>query len=680
MLLSLTSSYAQTTLETPLLDQIIKYDSELQDELHQELEDCFLIKPYGRFPVLKIVSKKLFKKDISAWDQEKLLKSSHKINQKLKQKGYLHSSVVLVKKETKKGYIAEYEVSLGPRWQIGNVVWTTMNSGVSKSDLQSSTLLNTGEFLDIDRFEDERERISEYCQHSGFATFNEGFIHFELDTSRLSGIADVEILIRGQKIEGSSEFIDHKRIKIGSIFYDQSSMSKPIDISILKYLVMLNEGKVYDPYLFESSYRRLSSVSSISSVQLAKDYPSEINGEFGIVDVTVALKSASRYNFSFSIDMTRADTRFGPLTKFTWRNRNLSGKGNVFTWTSTASIASTQLFSDSEITLIPNTGELGFQMSYRTIGMPFISIEKLPKSTYAHSEIILNGAIESRPEYNRSFVNFLYRVAWTENPTRNSKLIIDPLKLSYVKIETSQSFEQWLEDFGDPLTQYRFSDYANIGSSISWSQVSKSKLLTSIEWSGLLSGLIAPTLGVETNEEGGVLINNVPLINYIRLDATWSKFIQLKSQNDDKIAMRLRAGSAWVGKGTEVLPFDRAFYGGGANGVRGWPVRGVGGGEELIGVGDMRFDATIEHRKSISENFSIATFSDLGNVWVHDSPNKLQDLAISTGIGFRYDLEFFLLRLDAAIRIHDPTQDQGTRWIVQGPLKGGVHFGLGHPF
>ena len=50
------------------------------------------------------------------------------------------------------------------------------------------------------------------------------------------------------------------------------------------------------------------------------------------------------------------------------------------------------------------------------------------------------------------------------------------------------------------------------------------------------------------------------------------------------------------------------------------------------------------------------------------------------GLGFRYVLEFFLFRIDAAIRLHDPTQNQGQSWIVQGPLKGGVHFGLGHPF
>jgi len=312
--------------------------------------------------------------------------------------------------------------------------------------------------------------------------------------------------------------------------------------------------------------------------------------------------------------------------------------------------------------------------------MPFISIEKLPKSTYSHSEVILNGAIESRPEYNRSFINLLYRVDWTENPTRMSKIIVDPIRLSFVKIANSSDFEQWLEDFGDPLTQYRFSDYANLGSSLSWSQNAKSKIFTSIEWSGQLTGLLAPIIGFDTNENGGLEVNGLPLINYIRLDASWSKTLQLKSNDSDKIAFRIRTGSAWVGKGTEAIPFDRAFYGGGANGVRGWPIRGLGGGEDLIGVGDLRFDASLEHRKDMTDNFTIAAFSDVGNVWVHDSPNKLKDLAFSIGLGFRYDLEFFLFRIDTAIRLYDPTQNQEHRWIVQSPLKGAVHFGLGHPF
>ncbi|MBM71625.1 MAG: hypothetical protein CL847_02440 [Crocinitomicaceae bacterium] len=676
-----TTSSAQNTIESPLLDQRLICECELSEGLEEELEECYLIKPFDRFPAFNITLRGLFNKEIAVWDQEQLEKSAFKINQKLKHKGYLQSKVVLSKNyESKKGDVAEYKIELGPRWFLGEIKWTTLQSGIPNSEVQQNTILNTGDILDIDLLEEERKRLSEQCQNSGFATFNEGFIHFEIDTSRTSGVADLEILIRGQKLEGAGDFVEHKRMKIGSIYYDQSFMSKPIGESILKYIVMLDEGKLYDPFKFESTYRRLSSVSSISSVQLAKDYPSEVDGDFGVVDVTVVLKSASRYNFSFSLDMTRADTRFGPLSSLTWKNRNLIGKGDVFSWTTTASFSSTQLFSNTDINLLPNTGELGLQMSYRRIGMPFISIENLPKSTYSHSEVILNGAIEARPEYNRSFVNLLYRVDWTENPTRMSKIIVDPIRLSYVKIANSSDFEQWLEDFGDPLTQYRFSDYANLGSSLSWSQNAKSKIFTSIEWSGQLTGLLAPIIGFDTNDNGGLEVNGLPLINYIRFDASLSKTLQFKSNDSDKIAFRIRTGSAWVGKGTEALPFDRAFYGGGANGVRGWPIRGLGGGEDLIGVGDLRFDVSLEHRKDITDAFTIAAFSDVGNVWVHDSPNKLKDLAFSMGLGFRYDLEFFLFRIDTAIRLYDPTQNQEHRWIVQSPLKGAVHFGLGHPF
>ena len=279
-------------------------------------------------------------------------------------------------------------------------------------------------------------RVAEHFQHMGFATFNEGFIHFEIDTSRrVDQVADLELQIRGQKTEGVDGFIPHRKVKIGSIYYDQSGMSVPISEHILSYLVMLEEGGNYDPYLFESTHRRLSSVSSIGSVQLAKDYPLNINMKYDEADVTVTLKSSSRYNIAFELDMTRADTRFGPLSKFTWKNKNLRGKGDVFTLISTASYASTQLFSQSEVNLIPNTGEIGVQCSYRTIGMPLFNLQKLPKSTYPHSELIVNAAKEIRPEYSRSFVNMLYRLDWTENPERNSKIILNPLMVSYVRIE-----------------------------------------------------------------------------------------------------------------------------------------------------------------------------------------------------------------------------------------------------
>ena len=82
-------------------------------------------------------------------------------------------------------------------------------------------------------------------------------------------------------------------------------------------------------------------------------------------------------------------------------------------------------------------------------------------------------------------------------------------------------------------------------------------------------------------------------------------------------------------------------------------------------------------------------FSDAGNVWLHGSgvdpetrlgTTKWSGIGWSTGVGLRYDMEFFLLRLDGAIRLHDPTQEMGFRWIGPNQIKGALHLGLGLPF
>jgi outer membrane protein assembly factor BamA len=148
----------------------------------------------------------------------------------------------------------------------------------------------------------------------------------------------------------------------------------------------------------------------------------------------------------------------------------------------------------------------------------------------------------------------------------------------------------------------------------------------------------------------------------------------------------------------DVLPFDRAFFAGGANGVRGWTVRDLGPGftqqEELNagyvpGVGDVQLDVGFEFRKELTDAFGAAWFSDAGNVWVNQTSSSssaqevefsLRSLAWGAGLGLRFDFEFFLLRLDGALRLHDPAQVEGQRWIGQGSPRGMVHLGIGHPF
>ena len=109
----------------------------------------------------------------------------------------------------------------------------------------------------------------------------------------------------------------------------------------------------------------------------------------------------------------------------------------------------------------------------------------------------------------------------------------------------------------------------------------------------------------------------------------------------------------------------------------------------MLGVGDVRVDLQYEWRYSTENNWQFAGFTDAGNVWLHGaeaSPGEawtwgdFSSWGWSAGAGIRYDLEFFILRLDAAARLHDPTQPADMRWLGQSGFKGSIHLGLGLPF
>ena len=106
------------------------------------------------------------------------------------------------------------------------------------------------------------------------------------------------------------------------------------------------------------------------------------------------------------------------------------------------------------------------------------------------------------------------------------------------------------------------------------------------------------------------------------------------------------------------------------------------------GVGDVQLDIGIEFRRELTDAFGAAWFTDAGNVWMNKNSSSqgiqtqfsLRSMAWGAGMGLRFDFEFFLLRLDGAIRLYDPSQQDGKRWIGKGTPSGMFHLGIGHPF
>lgn len=717
-----------------LVSQSIECNEKLSDRVMSKLEGSYRMRPNRRFVGMtwrlyayqmirpEALSRSLTRRDErnkspgglryairegfgeppSYYNNDEHYRTSLKMVQVLNQEGYLQARVEVTADSSHiSGWKAIYNLDLGKRWVINKVLWNTTSSGLPEDQISDGGLLQKGAPLSIADLQSERERICKLAGRLGFATFNEGFVKFELDTFNLDAGVNVEIILRGQRLENASTSIPHKSIKIGSVFFDQSNMTKPLMSSILNHLVTLEKGTGFDPEKFASTYRRLSGVSALKIVELKKDYPISHDRNYGVVDVTVDIQDAPRYDLALEFDMTRADTRYGPLGKITWTDNNSTGRGDVLTWTVSAAIASTQPFSYTSSSIVPNSGEFSFLGSYRTIGIFPLRLETLPKSTEPHSEWLMQVARESRPEYYSSTFDYRHRIEWTENPVRRSRIVIDVLHLSYVNLDVSEDFSDWLETEDNEVLKRRFSDYALTGSRIGWNSLvgaNGGNMNLSFEWSGVSSKFLSPLMGWEVSDEGEVKIGEVPVIKFLRVDGAWVINNKFSKREDMVFKSRFRFGGAFVGEGTEILPYSKGFFGGGLNGVRGWPIRELGPGnysEEsstpgvLRGVGDYRLDVSSEFRFKWTSLTTVALFADAGNVWQHDNGENngaswrssgFSSIAFSAGIGLRLDFEFFLIRLDAAFRLHDPTQSDGERWFIESRPNGAIHLGLGHPF
>ena len=185
----------------------------------------------------------------------------------------------------------------------------------------------------------------------------------------------------------------------------------------------------------------------------------------------------------------------------------------------------------------------------------------------------------------------------------------------------------------------------------------------------------------------------------MRGDVSLSRKIMLGEKT--AVAGRIFAGCGVPYGNSKALPFDRLFYVGGSNRMRGWAPRTLGPGntpaEESafpVQMGDMRLEANAELRFPIWGMFHGATFVDVGNVWylgrdktqvpadgIFHIDKFYKQLGMNTGLGLRIDIQFVILRLDWGIQIHNPNRPVGERWINNFRWKNtALNFGVGYPF
>lgn len=164
---------------------------------------------------------------------------------------------------------------------------------------------------------------------------------------------------------------------------------------------------------------------------------------------------------------------------------------------------------------------------------------------------------------------------------------------------------------------------------------------------------------------------------YEKLELTWNYTYTINHKN--AIATRFDVGAIIPIDKNSFIPYEKGFYMGTGNSMRGWRYRGLGPGSYQHGLdslytGDIKIEWNLEYRGSIYGAFKFGIFTDIGNIWLarkhEDMPNAefsfkrfFKELAIDVGVGLRLDFKFLVVRLDYAVPIYDPGRTLQGQWI-----------------
>ncbi|MQP24581.1 BamA/TamA family outer membrane protein [Flavobacterium sp. LMO8] len=241
-----------------------------------------------------------------------------------------------------------------------------------------------------------------------------------------------------------------------------------------------------------------------------------------------------------------------------------------------------------------------------------------------------------------------------------------------------------------------------VSSSLTFSRNTKASLLdnnfysikSKIETAGNLLSLLAGTKNEDLNTNGNKTMFGIEYSQYIKGEIDFIKHWDFGKKNT--LAMRAFAGLAIPYGNAQTIPFLRSYFSGGSNDNRGWQAYSLGpgksGGINDFNEANFKLSYSLEYRFRVGGNFHSAFFADIGNIWnlfdnitdkdyTFNGFSSFEDLAVGSGLGLRYDFNFFVFRFDLGYKAYDPGREVGDRWMKGVNFsKTVLNFGINYPF
>ncbi len=650
----------------------------------------------------------------------------------LQSKGYLWATVETDTVVRGRRLTLTYQMNPGRRYYVHDFRRTFDNDTIARLVAADSarSLLYRGMPLDLTQLDAERTRIVRLLQNRGYPNINNEFIAYTADTLAHSRAVHLTFHFRlPPRVDRRLAYTPFRiaRVRVHEDFAEGVSA----DSSHYRRLTFLTWGRqrvnrrVYARNIFVQpdslfndratryTYENLNALGAVGSSSIRYSSPQPGDNRIN-ADVFVRLNKP--HGLTFDIEGTNTAGDLGGAATLGYVHRNLFRGAEQLSFKLRGAYESIhQLEGYTNQDYIEYGTELTLRFPTLLAPMGEERIRRLKGTT--DFSLLYNS--QNRPEFHRRLLTAAWSLDWNAHARPGWRHHLDLLSVNYVFMPwISSTFRSGYLEGDDPRyavlrasyenlfivkTSYSFTYNSLRGRSTgSLYQTNGYQVRAAVESAGNVLYGLARVTGLRRNAEGAYAILSIPFSQYLKLDVDFSRSVRINERSS--LAFHAVAGLAIPYGNSTIIPYEKRYFSGGANSVRGWSVRTLGPGayegkdgniDFINQTGNLKLEGSMEYRSRLFWKFEGAAFIDAGNVWNTRSYSAqaggkfrfdafLRQLAVAYGVGLRLNLNYFILRVDGGMKAVNPAVASGRdHYPLFHPRFGrdfALHFAVGLPF
>jgi len=650
--------------------------------------------------------------------------SVQQLQRQLENKGYINGKVQSILTKKGKKASVEYTINAQTPYRLRNYIVNINNTELTKIALDTArSLIRPNMLFDIDVMNAERDRIATRFRQEGYYNFNKDFLNYTVDSTLNIHKIDASLELRDylSRPGDSTNKVIFKQFTIRKvIFYTNSDVNLTSDITnnekldtvkfrdfilvtpkklILKLDALvqntfINPKSLYSDEAVERTYSALNSLGPIKYVNISFKETGT-----NLLDCYVIIIPAKTVSLSSELEATYTAGYWGVAGNVNVANRN------IFKGAETLSLLARGAFEWQDgVWAQEYGGQVG--LKFPRFMLPFGSFD-FKRNIHANTEFTSAFTYQFRPgEFTTTNVGAGINYTWNRKKFQHMLQLFD---LSYVQFHINQAFaDSFLNPVKPIFNPYNYQDHfiMRIGYAGSFTTFHANRPMQnyslarySIETAGNFLYGLSHMLGSTPDSTGAYQLFKIRYAQYVKGELNFTHH-QIFDK-DNRFVYHFDVGIGVPYGNGEVIPFEKRFYSGGANSVRGWSESTLGPGvyhrittlpRDFNQVGDIKLDMNMEYRTKMFWLLEGALFLDAGNIWTIKKYETqplgefkfdtfMSQIAFAYGLGLRFDFSFFIARLDLGMKLFNPVLTHREQWRINpGWDDMAIHFAIGYPF